>query len=107
RADVREDGFERHLAGCDALVHLAFLVTQLLPREQFDAVNVGGSANVFHAAAAAGVRHVLYASSVAAYGIVPGHPVPLTEDSARQYQPEFPYPASKYKAEEFRDAYEK
>ena len=106
-ADVRDPALEQHFAGCDAVVHLAFLVTQWAPRATFDAINIGGSRNVFRAAAAAGVRHVLYASSVAAYGIVPGHPVPIVEDTPRVFQPDFPYPACKFQVEAFLDTFEK
>jgi nucleoside-diphosphate-sugar epimerase/putative sterol carrier protein len=106
-ADVREPDFERHLQGCDALVHLAFVVTGFLPREQFDAINVGGSENVFQAAAKAGVKQILYASSVAAYGALPGHPVPLLEDSPRRLQEDFPYSAAKFRVEQFLDLFER
>jgi UDP-glucose 4-epimerase len=106
-ADVRDPTIGQHFEGCDAVIHLAFLVTESAPRELFEAVNVEGSRNVFRAAAEAGARHVLYASSVAAYGVVPGHPVPLTEEAPRRYQPDFAYPATKWKVEELLDAFEK
>src|SRR5262249_20430449 len=73
-------------AGMAAVVHLAFVVTGWLPRAEFDDINIGGSKNVFEAAARAGVGQVVYASSLAAYGVVPGHPVPLVEDSPRRLQ---------------------
>ena len=43
-------------------------------------VNLDGSRNVFEAAAAAGVKRLIYASSVAAYGFHEDNPQPLTED---------------------------
>ena len=70
RADVRDPGLAAHLQGCDALVHLAFLIAQQAPRGFLDSVNVGGSKNVFNAAASAGVKTIVYTSSVAAYGVV-------------------------------------
>ncbi len=106
-ADVRDADFHTHLQGCDALVHLAFVVTRYLPRAEFDAINVGGSQNVFEAAARAGVKQIAYSSSVAAYGVVPGHPVPIVEDSPRKHQPDFAYSANKYEVEAFLDAFEK
>jgi UDP-glucose 4-epimerase len=68
-ADVREAGFARHLRGCDALVHLAFIVERG-SRDQalVQAVNVDGTKNVVRAAIEAGVRHIVYASSIGAYG---------------------------------------
>jgi nucleoside-diphosphate-sugar epimerase len=104
--DVRDAGIRRHLHGVDALVHLAFVVTRHLPREEYDAINVGGSRNVFAAAASAGVGNIVYASSVAAYGVVPGHPVPLLENSERKYQPAFAYSACKWQVEDLLDAFE-
>ncbi|MEW5848828.1 MAG: hydroxysteroid dehydrogenase-like protein 2 [Myxococcota bacterium] len=106
RADVREDGWEQHLAGMDALIHLAFVVTRFIPREVFDEINVEGSKRVFNAAARVGIKQVVYASSIAAYGVVPGHPVPITEDTPRVHQPDFPYASAKYEVEEFLDAFE-
>jgi nucleoside-diphosphate-sugar epimerase/putative sterol carrier protein len=105
-ADIRDPRLADHLAGMDAVVHLAFVVTGWRPREEFDAINIGGSKNLFQAAAKAGVKQVVYASSIAAYGVVPGHPVPIVEDTPRRYQPSFPYSAAKYKVEEFLDEFE-
>lgn len=106
QCDVRDPGIRRHFAGADALVHLAFVVTRHLPREEFDAINVGGSRNVFGAAASAGIERIVYASSVAAYGVVPGHPVPLLEASERKYQPGFAYSACKWLVEDLLDGFE-
>jgi UDP-glucose 4-epimerase len=106
-ADIRDPDFDRHLEGCGALFHLAFVVTEWLPREEFDAVNIGGTRNVVEAAAAAGVRHIIYSSSMAAYGVVPGHVLPLTESSPRRLQPEFAYASAKYRIEEMLDEFER
>lgn len=105
-ADVRDPDLERHFVGCDAVVHLAFIVTAFASREQMQAINVEGSKNVFRAAAAAGAAHIVYTSSVAAYGIVPGHPVPIVEDTPRRHQPGFNYSANKFEVEAFLDEFE-
>ena len=107
RADVRDPDFARHLDGCDALVHLAFLVTGHPPRALFDAVNVGGSRNVLTAALRAGVRQIVYSSSIAAYGVVHGHPVPIVESTPRVYQRDFAYAAAKHEVEAFLDELER
>src|SRR4051812_26220285 len=78
-ADVRDPDFARHLDGCDVLVHLAFLVAKRGEREAQDLVNVEGSKNVMRAALRGGIRRIVYSSSIAAYGVVAGHPVPLLE----------------------------
>jgi nucleoside-diphosphate-sugar epimerase len=107
RADIRETNFAQYLHGCDVLVHLAFIVTRYLPRPEFDAINIEGSKNVFRAAAAAGVKQLVYASSIAAYGTVPGHPNPIIETTPRHCHHAMPYAAAKYRVEEFLDEFER
>lgn len=106
QADVRDPDLARHFEGCDAVVHLAFVVTRHAERALFEAINVGGSENVFRAAAQAGVKHIVHASSIAAYGVLPGHPVPITEDTPRRFQPDFPYAATKFAVEAILDGFE-
>jgi nucleoside-diphosphate-sugar epimerase/putative sterol carrier protein len=105
-ADVRDPEFARHLQGCDVLVHLAFLVAKRGKRQTQDLVNVEGSKNVVRAALRAGVRRIVHASSIAAYGVVPGHPEPLLETSPRIRQPSFWYACAKYDVESFLDEME-
>jgi nucleoside-diphosphate-sugar epimerase len=81
RGDVRDEAALREaFAGADVVVHLAFLVTGDAPAEVLRAVNVEGTLNAFRAAARAGARRFVYASSVAAYGFHPDNPVGMTED---------------------------
>ncbi len=63
--DIRDRAaVARAASGCDAIVHMAALVTIWRRRRQdFDDVNVGGLANVVDAARAAGVGRILYTSS--------------------------------------------
>ena len=91
------------LEGCDALIHLAFLVAKRGSRELQDDVNVRGSANVFEQAVKAGIPRILYASSVAAYGVVPGLPVPVVEETPLTRQPGFWYACAKYDVEAILD----
>jgi nucleoside-diphosphate-sugar epimerase len=107
RADVRDPDIGAHLGGCDALVHLAFMVARRGARSLQDDVNVRGSANVFRAAIAAGVRRIVYASSVAAYGMVPSPAAPVTEETQRTRQRDFWYAAAKFDVEEQLDALER
>jgi nucleoside-diphosphate-sugar epimerase len=80
RGDVRDPAaLEEAFAGADVVVHLAFMITGTAPRDTIRAINVEGTLNTFRAAAAAGVRRFVYASSVAAYGFHRDNPVPLTE----------------------------
>jgi UDP-glucose 4-epimerase len=55
------------LTGCDAVVHLAWLLQPNRDEARLRRTNVDGTANVLDAAARAGVPHVVCASSVGAY----------------------------------------
>jgi nucleoside-diphosphate-sugar epimerase len=65
--------------GADVVVHLAFLIVGG-SSARTRATNVEGTLNAFRAAAEAGVRRFVYASSVAAYGFHADNPVGITED---------------------------
>ncbi len=81
RGDVRDPQALRDaFAGADVVVHLAFLVMGAASGKAIRSVNVEGTLNAFRAAAAAGARRFVYASSLAAYGFHPDNPVPMTED---------------------------
>jgi farnesol dehydrogenase len=54
--------------GCDVVLHGAALVKLVASGEEFERVNVGGLDNVLWAAAATGVRRVVYVSSFIALG---------------------------------------
>ncbi|MCG7421323.1 NAD-dependent epimerase/dehydratase family protein [Micrococcus sp. ACRRV] len=56
------------LRGADAVVDLVWVIRPNRDRAHLRAVNVDGNERVFRAAAAAGVPHLVYASSVGAYG---------------------------------------
>jgi nucleoside-diphosphate-sugar epimerase len=62
----------------DVVVHLAFII--MGSAKESRSVNLDGSRNVFEAAVAAGVKRLVYASSVAAYGFHGDNPQPLTEE---------------------------
>jgi UDP-glucose 4-epimerase len=66
-ADVTRTPLRPLFHGADAVVHLAWLIQPGRDKKTLRAVNVDGSARVFRAAAAAGVRSLVYASSVGAY----------------------------------------
>src|ERR671936_613489 len=66
-ADVARDELVAHFRGADAVVHLAWLIQPARDRDLLWSVNVEGSTRVFRAATEAGVRSLVYASSVGAY----------------------------------------
>jgi UDP-glucose 4-epimerase len=80
--DIRSPGLGELFANCDTMVHLAFIVTRpyAIPLQEAASINLEGTWNACRAAAEAGVRKLVVSSSIAAYGILPDNPVPLTED---------------------------
>ena len=81
QGDVRDEAaLAEAFAGADVVVHLAFLITGTASREVTRDINVGGTLNAFRAAAAAGAKRFVYASSVAAYGFHADNPVGMTEE---------------------------
>jgi nucleoside-diphosphate-sugar epimerase len=81
RGDVRDaKALRKAFTGADVVVHLAFMITGAAPRETIRAINVDGTLNAFTAAAAAGAKRFVYASSVAAYGFDPDNPIGMTEE---------------------------
>jgi nucleoside-diphosphate-sugar epimerase len=82
----------------DVVVHLAFMI--MGGARESRRVNLNGSRNVFEAAVAAGVKRLVYASSVAAYGFHEQNPQPLTEDVPARGTAEHYYSAQKAEVEE-------
>src|SRR3712207_4444641 len=81
QGDVRDqDALVEAFAGADVVVHLAFMITGTASRETIRAINVDGTLNTFRAAARAGAKRFVYASSVAAYGFHRDNPVGMTEE---------------------------
>ncbi len=90
----RDADVERALVGVERVIHLAARIS--VPESvgdplAYDLTNVHGHLRVLTLAAEAGVRRVVYASSCAVYGSVPG--LPKREESP--LAPESPYAASK------------
>ncbi len=99
RGDVLDRGSLAALFdGVDVAVHLAFSIFG--GRGATRRVNLEGSRNVFEAAVTAGVRRLVYTSSVAAYGFHPENPQPLTEAVPARGSDGFYYSAQKAELEE-------
>ncbi len=94
RGDVLDrEAVDALVEDADVVVHLAFVI--VADGGESREINVRGSRNVFDAAAAAGVRRLVYTSSVAAYGFHPDAPQPLIEDAPVRGTPRHPYSAHK------------
>jgi nucleoside-diphosphate-sugar epimerase len=106
--DVRDPALAEQLSGTEALLHLAFVVERgSRDTSSVDAINVEGSKNVFLAAQKAGVAHVVYASSIAAYGFHPENAgARLTEGAPLRGNAEFYYARTKAEVERWLDAFE-
>ncbi|MGH2819601.1 MAG: NAD-dependent epimerase/dehydratase family protein [Actinomycetota bacterium] len=97
--DVRDRALQKRFAGCDAVVHLAFIMDPIRDESMMRDVNVNGSHNVFWCAGEAGVGKIVYPSSATVYGAHPDNDVPLTEESPLRANLDFSYPAHKLEVE--------
>ena len=99
RGDIRDPAVVRSAcSGCEIIFHVAAKPPPWGRREDYEAINVGGTANVIEAAQSAGIAHLVYTSSpsvVAGDGDVEG------SDESLPYASTFlaDYPRSKAAAE--------
>ena len=111
RQDVTDASLGPELAefAPDVLVHLAWVFDPVHDLQREANVDVDGTRNAFEAAAAAGVRRIVYPSSTTCYGIDPSRRRPLRESDPPV--PNHAYPYGRFKAEverwipSFRSAY--
>jgi dihydroflavonol-4-reductase len=92
---------EKALQGCQALFHVAANYRLWAPRSrEFYDINVQGTRNIILAAAEAGVKRIVYTSSVATLGLNPDR-TPADEDTASSLEAMIGhYKRSKFLAEE-------
>jgi nucleoside-diphosphate-sugar epimerase len=102
RGDILDRGALAALFdGADVAVHLAFAIFG--DREEARKINLEGTRNAFETAIKAGVKRLVYASSVAAYGFHPDNPQPLTEEVPAWGSDSFYYSAQKAELEDLLD----
>ncbi len=99
KMDARSKDLEKILGGVDALYHLAFVVREIHDKKETRDVNVNGSKNAFESAARAGVKKVIYTSSITAYGVHEHNPLGLKEDRPLQGNKDSYYASSKVEVE--------
>jgi len=106
-ADVTKPDIAKHLA-IDALFHLAFVVMgSESDVERTERINIGGTRNVITAAIEAGVGHITYASSIAAYGAHRSNVgVTLSEDAPLRGNRDFAYSRTKADVEQWIESIE-
>src|SRR3954452_17281257 len=101
QGDVRDqDALEEAFQDADVVVHLAFMITGNADRSTIREINVEGTLNTFRAAATAGAKRFVYASSVAAYGFHSDNPVEMTEKGPARPAPPFFYAQEKAELEQ-------
>jgi UDP-glucose 4-epimerase len=102
--DIRDPELEKLLRthDVDTVVHLAAIVTagKDSSREREYSIDVLGTENVVESSLRAGVRHLVYTSSGAAYGYHADNPRPLRETDALRGNEEFAYSHHKRLVEE-------
>ncbi len=100
--DLRDRAsLDRAMQGCDTVFHVAadYRLWVPHPSEMFSA-NVDGTRNVMEAAGNAGVRRIVYTSSVATLGLSQNDATPANEDTpVKAGDIISPYKQSKYAAE--------
>ncbi len=70
--DLSNSGaLDEAVRGAEVVFHAAAMVEGGGSRKQFTETNVGGTQQVFEACIRQGVRHVVYLSSIAVYGLIP------------------------------------
>ena len=108
QGDVRDPGLREAFVGCDVVVHLAFIIGgRREDQQQRREINVDGSRNVFASAVEAGVRKIVYASSIAAYGAYPDNPDLIDEQHPTRGMPGVSYSQEKAEVEAVLDLFEK
>ena len=107
KRDIRDPLIWQDMQGCEVLIHMAFIVLPIHNTAEAIEINVLGSQNVFNAAVKAGVRKIIYTSSISVYGAWPDHPMGIKEKQPCRGMPNFYYSWSKAKVEEYLDEFEK
>lgn len=96
--DIRSQNIGGRMSGCDALVHLAWVVLRgkMDVATMYD-INVRGTQRVFEAARAAGITRMIHLSSASVYGSGDK----LTEAAPLNPRPDFLYAQHKAEAENY------
>lgn len=108
KSDIRNPDLWEDMKGFDCIIHLAFIVSPIEDVDEIYSINVDGSKNIFDCAIEAGIKKIVHASSVAAYGAFPDNPAPIKEDHPiRVMDLPFYYNETKVLVEQYLDILEK
>ncbi|MFN2613896.1 MAG: SDR family oxidoreductase [Actinomycetota bacterium] len=103
--DVRDARLAKTFVGVDVVVHLAFRLDPIRDEERMRSINVDGTRNVLEAAAATGVRKLVYPSSATVYGAHSDNDVPLGEEAPLRANADFAYARHKLDTERLVEAF--
>ena len=108
REDVRSQRMRELFEGCEAVVHLAFVVAGD-PRQGADALDQPRrlARTCIERRVEAGVKRLVIASSIASYGVHPDHPMPITEDEFPRGNPDKYYFYDKAEVEHYIEWWER
>ncbi|RNL62368.1 NAD-dependent epimerase/dehydratase family protein [Nocardioides marmoriginsengisoli] len=68
-----QESVRKAMQGCDAVVHLAWVLSGTVTEAEAEPINIGGTRNVLDAMQDTGCGRLVFASSVTAYGAHPEH----------------------------------
>lgn len=103
--DVRGDIVEKAMDGADVATHLAFIVGEIKDKKKIFDINVKGTRRVLDAVKSAGIRKLVIASSICAYGSRPDHGL-ITEETPLRGNRESYYSHTKMLVEQMLDEFE-
>jgi len=104
--DVRSERLAEILAGCEAVIHLAFILIPGRDRAEAHSINQDGAANVLVQAAATGVRRLVVASSLSAHGAPRKGQPPVSDRTAPEADPDHFYFREKAEVEALLDRWQ-
>ncbi len=79
--DVRDrEGIREAMRGCDAALHMAYILDEIRDKKKTHDININGSKNVFHACLDTSTPWLIQMSSMAAFGAHSDNPFLLSEE---------------------------
>lgn len=94
RKDIRDSQLQRYLKGVSVVFHTAALIKiqeSIRESKKYHDINVNGTLNLLNSAHKAGVKRIIYSSSVSVYG----HTKKVPQEEEMLPEPQNPYAAQK------------
>ncbi|MBM4447157.1 MAG: NAD-dependent epimerase/dehydratase family protein [Chloroflexi bacterium] len=109
KVDIRVRGISSHFEDVDVVIHLAFIVVdkKKMVRKLIYDINVNGTKNLLMAVSESGIKKLVVASSIAAYGSHADNPELITENTPLRGNKDSYYSHTKLLIEKALDEFEK